>query len=140
MTGFHFDLIVESHNQHRPLCLQIEQLIASITLHYTIHSCKTELDEIRGLSTINFLDLMLDLRSLFVYTPQELSVEAIQGLFVPIYSLQGSNSRNAEEAVMMLFMELLFEMASKYKVTLYPTLLYTLYTFSSNVIQMGKSG
>lgn len=94
-------------------------IIASITLHYTIYSCKTELDEIRrGLSAVNFLDLMSAhpiLRSLFIYTPQELTVEVIQDLFVPTYSPQGSNSRNIEEAIVMLFMELLFEMASKYK-------------------------
>ena len=43
-----------------------------------------------------------------------LTAEMIQDLFIPKFSAEGSNCRATEEAIMMHFIELLFEIASMY--------------------------
>ena len=94
-----------------------QNIITSIVHHFCIYSCKAELDEIRrGLSTVGFLSVMEEhpiLKSLFTgNNSAPLTAGMIQDLFIPRFSAEGSNSRATEEAIMMHFFELLFEIAS----------------------------
>lgn len=95
-----------------------ESIISSIALHYTIYSCKGELDELKlGLSSLNFLDLLKQndcIRSLLEGRDSSLTTHCLQDIFVPQFSPRGSNSRAAEEATMMFFLDLLHEIEGRY--------------------------
>ena len=87
---------------------------SSIALHYCIYSCKVELDDIRrGLLSLGFVGLLERypvLRCLFESRQStNISVEVLEGLFVPDFSVLGSNARAKEEATMMFFIALLHE-------------------------------
>ena len=94
-----------------------ENIIFSIVLHYVIYSCKGELDQLRlGLSAVNFLDVLRDndsVRSLLEGRQSHLTPQSLQDLFVPQFSPRGSNARATEEATMMFFLDLLYEIEGR---------------------------
>ena len=94
-----------------------EMIISSITLHHIILSCKAELDELKkGLSSLNFLDLLKHndcIRSLLEGRQTCLTARILQDIFVPEFSPHGSNARASEEANMMFFIDLLYEVEGR---------------------------
>ena len=62
-----------------------DAIVSSITMHHTIYSCRSELDEFtEGLSVLNFLDLMKQyegLRSLFEHSQSSLTADFLQDLW-----------------------------------------------------------
>ena len=88
-------------------------IISSITMHYCIYLCKTELDEVKkGLESIGFLNVLKKhpvLRSLFEHSTSKLTADVLEDMFVPEFSPVGSNDRAKVEAVVMWFTELVHE-------------------------------
>ncbi len=97
-----------------------EHIIASISMHFCVYSCKVELDEMRrGLLSLNFIGAMNgnpSLKALFKFNAeaQTLTAEEVEKLFVPLFSPQGSNKRSKEEQVMMHFLEFLQDLEGEY--------------------------
>ena len=88
-----------------------DTIVSCITLHHTIYSCRSELDQFaEGLCALDFLDMMSlneVLRSLFQHSQSFLTAH-LQDLFVAEFSPAGSNARTAGEAATM-FYELLHD-------------------------------
>lgn len=94
-----------------------DTIVSCITLHHTIYSCRSELDQFtEGLCALDFLDLMRQnevLRSLFEHSQSSLTADLLQDLFVVDFSPAGSNARTAEEAATMFFYDLLHDIEGK---------------------------
>ena len=85
----------------------LAQLVRSFYLHFIIYSAKSELDQIKeGLETLNLLSVMQNNSSQFLpiflgCNKSQLTANTLLGLFtVKEWSLEGSNRRESEEAVM----------------------------------------
>ena len=85
----------------------VPRLVRSFCLHFIIYSAKSELDQVKeGLGTVNLLSVMQNNSSQFLPMflgsyRTELTADTLLGLFtVKEWSPEGSNSREAEEAVM----------------------------------------
>ena len=91
----------------------IRYILKLFANHYIISSVKAELDQmLDGLNVINILDLVRanpnKMKELFIHSkPPVLSVEEMLKIFPPKYSEKGSNRREAEEDVVMLWIHLL---------------------------------
>ena len=97
-----------------------ENIVSSFILHYCTYNCMMELDEIRcGLSSLGF-DSLLEkhpsLQSLFFASGSTLTSHFLQSMFLPQFSPMGSNARASEEAIMMLFIQLLQEIEGMFSV------------------------
>lgn len=109
---FRFDIGVAqpSQNLHLQDCMRI---VKSCATHFTIHSIKTELDQIcDGLNCMGVLQLMRNnpalLRPLFLPQPLcPLSADYMINLFVTKFSPLGCNTREEEEAVVMKWVQFL---------------------------------
>lgn len=96
------------------------ELILCIMKHFAIHQVKAELDQILcGLSeTLHTLDVIRHnptlFRPLFVYFERPpLTGDQLYDLLLPKYSLEGSNMKEKEEAVTMLWVDFLQELQGK---------------------------
>ena len=81
-------------------------VISSLCRRFAIYSTLAEIEQLRrGLQTLSFDVLMKtypdQLRKVFIPSEQAISAEFLQDFLEVQYSLIGSNSRQAEEAIMM---------------------------------------
>lgn len=91
----------------------IDHVLQLFAKHYLLLSVKSELDQlVEGLGVLKMLDLIRDnpnkFMQLFVHSvPQPLTTDHMLELFPPKYSPPGSNCREVEEAVIMLWIHFL---------------------------------
>ena len=95
-------------------------LISSIAKHFSIYVVKSELDQmICGIAeTLHALELIREnatlFRPLFVYSQKIYSANDIYDIFSPKLSPDGSNRREREEAVIMLWINFLQDIQGMY--------------------------
>lgn len=86
-----------------------DTIVQSLANYYTVVKVKAQLDQlVEGLDTLGVLDLVRANsrrgRELFVYSiPQAMTADDVISMFTPKLSPQGSNRREEEEAVVMLW-------------------------------------
>ena len=85
-----------------------QSVIRAMCLHYSVLVSLAELEQLRrGLSLMKFDSLMSSFPSLLkkAFQPPECKITSdyIQDLFFPDFSARGSNSRNKEEVIMMMW-------------------------------------
>lgn len=86
-----------------------EMLIHTFALHYSIIRVKAELDQfVKGLEIYKLTDLVNSSPYVFRqllqhYKPMRFTADAIFDLFPPEFSPQGSNVRESEEEVIMMW-------------------------------------
>ncbi len=86
-----------------------DKIVQSLAGYYTIVKVKAQIDQfVEGLRVLGILDLVQANphrgRELFVYSkPQEMTADAVITLFTPRLSPEGSNKREDEEQVVMLW-------------------------------------
>lgn len=105
--------------------IDCDQIVQSFATHFSIMRVKAELDQIvEGLKTLDLLDLIHSnpnrMRSLFVHTEQPpLTADVMLDLFEARLSPTGSNRRETEEAVLMLWVNYLQMIESMFNTVLY---------------------
>ena len=91
----------------------MDYILRLFASHYLISSVMAELNQIlNGLSFVKMLDLIRanpnKMKELFIYSkPASITTDAMIKLFPPKYSDSGSNRREAEEDLVMLWIHLL---------------------------------
>ena len=96
-----------------------ECLVSAVAKHYSVISCKAELDQIlEGLDTMQVLDLIRGnpsiMRQLLVYmTPKKITADYILRLFSEKYSPVGSNTH--EEAATMKWINFIQNVEGMYQ-------------------------
>ncbi len=104
----------------------IDYILKLFASHYLILSVMGELNEILdGLKVVKMLDLIRanpnKMEQLFIYSnPKVITAEDMFKLFPPLYSETGSNIREAEEDVVMLWVHFLQIIERKYIRGIYP--------------------
>ena len=96
----------------RILFTEKDKVISAMCLHYTIMVSLAELEQLkRGFSIQKFIILIQSYPALLrkVFEPEDGSITAefIQDLFVPFFSLKGSNQRALEESLIMTWIQYL---------------------------------
>ncbi len=86
-----------------------DEIVQSLAGYFTVVKVKAQLDQVvQGLSVLGILDLLRDnprkARELFVYSkPPAMTADAMLTLFTPRLSPAGSNRREDEEQLVMLW-------------------------------------
>ena len=116
---FRFDLGLGQVSSSVTLSDQV-RIIDCMCKHFSILTIKAELDQILcGLSsTLNVLYLLREhpksFHPLLVYNPVErLSGDMIYKLFITVLSPDGSNRRDAEELVVMWWVDMIYHIEGK---------------------------
>ena len=92
---------------------QRDVIVQDLVMHYLVHSCKTELDQLKqGCSELGVLSLLRThptlLRPLLILEGKpKLTARFVAAKFAVKWSLPGSNLREKEEAVVMGWREYL---------------------------------
>ena len=99
-----------------------DHIISCIAKHYAVLRPKAELDQLlAGLCTLSVLDLVRAnaqvMRSLFVFKPQPLTADALFDMLPATFCLEGSNTREAEEATFMHLVEYIQMIESEYQLS-----------------------
>ena len=115
---------------HQLVLKDASEIVHSVWLHYVLFCPHTELEQLRkGLLETLQVQLLVSLHddgirallSLF-----DVTVEYLQDMFVIQYSLNGSNDRTKEEAIIIHWFEYIYNSKGKYVYYKYIVSFYTL--------------
>ena len=97
----------------------VREFLHAAWLHYTVYNIYGEISQLKDgiVNTLNFQNLITSnpqaTRSLLVFGKSTLSATFLQEAFIIDYSLNGSNDKSQEEAVIMNFFDFLQDCEGK---------------------------
>ena len=83
-----------------------DQLVSELCYFFVIDKARTAIEKFKdGLRTLDVLDMMMRFpsvfRSIFCYGPTTLTAKSVDEIFLPIFSDEGTQTRDREELIIM---------------------------------------